>query len=71
MTPAEADREWYRSRGCDHAHCPTGHDKPQPSLSGGRMLCMRCLVVDGVETEVVPCTPENCGDESQPVGAKP
>lgn len=65
MTRAEADRRWYEANGCDHAHCPTGHPKPQPELVGGRMLCMRCWFERRREVEVVPCTPLTC-DEAAP-----
>lgn len=58
----KSDLAWHEVRNCTHAHCPTGHDKSQPSLVNGRMLCMRCLVLNGVEVEVVPCTPETCPD---------
>lgn len=60
-----AARAWYADRNCTHAHCPTGHDKPQPELVGGRMLCMYCRHVRGEDVEVVPCTPETCA-EAQP-----
>ncbi len=55
-----ADEGWYAERGCTHAHCPLGCDKPQPSLVGGRMLCMRCWVQDGIASEMIPCVPETC-----------
>lgn len=52
--------QWYAAHGCTHAHCPTGHDKPQPFLLDGVLLCGRCAVLEGVRSEMIPCTPEVC-----------
>lgn len=56
-------REWCEVRGVTHAHCVLHCDKPQPTLlPDGRLVCGRCLVVDGVASECVACTPDVCGD---------
>lgn len=54
--------DWYAEHGCTHAHCPLGCEKPQPALVDGKMLCMKCLVLTGQISEVVPCTPETCAE---------
>ena len=56
------DAEWYAQNGCQHAHCPEHCEKPQPSLVGDVMCCMRCLVLYGVRSEMVPCTPATCDE---------
>ncbi len=55
--------DWYSQHDCTHAHCPLECEKPQPMLRDGKMLCMKCWVLDGIESEVIPCTPSLCGDE--------
>jgi hypothetical protein len=59
-----SEQEWYEAHGCTHAHCPRrACDKPQPQLlADGRMVCGRCLVYEGEAVEVVPCTPQACGE---------
>lgn len=53
--------DWYAERAVDHAHCPNGCEKPQPAQQpDGRLLCMKCLVLSGVEAEMIPCTPDVC-----------
>jgi hypothetical protein len=53
---------WCAARGCGHAHCPDGCEKPMPILlDDGRMVCGRCLVRFGEVVEVVPCVPGVCG----------
>ncbi len=53
--------DWYTQHNCLHAHCIRGCEKPQPDIvADGRLLCMRCLVLCGIESEMVPCTPETC-----------
>lgn len=54
--------EWYMLHRCEHAHCPEGCEKPQPSMSDGKMLCMKCKVLFGVDSVMIPCTPETCND---------
>lgn len=54
----EQEQEWYKQNG--HVHCPLGCEHPEESMINGRMLCMRCLVLCGIETEVEPCTPKIC-----------
>jgi hypothetical protein len=55
---------WYRLHGCDHAHCPNECEHPQPFLlPDGRMVCGRCAILDGQFVEMIPCTPETCGDD--------
>lgn len=52
----------------DHTHCPNGCDKPQPfQHPDGRRLCGRCWFKFGEAVEMVPCTPEFCGDDAPPV----
>lgn len=47
----------------EHYHCPYGCEHPQPFLlADGRLLCGRCWFVDEIETEMVLCTPELCGE---------
>jgi hypothetical protein len=54
---------WYARHDCTHAHCPRACPKPQPAeMPDGRLLCSRCLVLEGIEIEMVPCTPETCAD---------
>ena len=55
--------DWYKDNNCSHAHCPLGCEKPQPEVCGGKLLCMKCLVLYDTLTEMVPCTPEICEDE--------
>lgn len=62
MTPEQA---WYASNGCDHAHCPVGCDKPQPRTVSGVLVCGKCLVINGVWSEMIPCTPAAC-EEAKP-----
>jgi hypothetical protein len=53
--------QWCTAHGVSHGHCPRGHDKPQPIIADdGRCLCAGCLCVDGLEVEVIPCTPDVC-----------
>lgn len=52
----------------DHCHCPLGCEHPQPfwincPLTGPREVCGRCWVKNGDLTNVVPCTPEVCGED--------
>lgn len=54
------DVDWYTQHGCTHAHCPFGCDKPQPDMLGDDLVCSRCLVLDGVVSIMIPCTPETC-----------
>ncbi len=60
-----SDQEWYAAHSCQHAHCPEGCPKPQPSMVGGEMLCMRCLVLCGVRSKMIPCTPQTCDEAPQ------
>lgn len=54
---------WYKKNNCEHAHCPLECDKPQPSIGpDGELYCMRCLCLFGIETKMVPCTPDICID---------
>ncbi len=46
-----------------HGHCPLGCEHPQPFDALGSEYCGRCWHVDGVMTEMEPCTPERCGNE--------
>lgn len=54
--------DWYATNGCDHGHCPLDCPKPQPALVNGVMLCMRCWVLSGVVSVMVPCVPATCGE---------
>ncbi len=63
MSLATCSAEWYAANDCDHAHCQQACDKPQPFLTAdGRLLCSRCWVIDGVQSEMIPCRPETCED---------
>lgn len=53
---------WCVARGCSHAHCPHDCESPQPFVDGERLLCGRCWHLEGIETEMVPCTPEMCAE---------
>jgi hypothetical protein len=54
-------RRWLAAHSCDHAHCPEGCEKPQPRMiDGGRLVCGRCLVIEGRISEMIPCVPEIC-----------
>lgn len=58
----------------DHSHCPYECEHPQPferpagwvtpagdTLTKDTWYCGRCyFMCDGLLTEMVPCTPENC-----------
>lgn len=47
----------------DHYHCPFGDEHPQPiRADDGKLYCGRCWFIDGIVTEMVPCTPETCGE---------
>jgi hypothetical protein len=55
--------DWCAAHGADHAHCPLGCEHPQPMLGIDlRLVCGLCWHRDGVESEMVPCLPETCGD---------
>jgi hypothetical protein len=55
--------EWCEAGGCTHAHCPDDCPHPQPFVApDGRLLCGRCWFKYGEETEMIPCTPEICGE---------
>lgn len=57
------EEKWYWDNNCEHVHCPKGCEHPQEALTvDGRMICMRCWVLDRVITEVEPCTPNYCED---------
>lgn len=57
----QQEKDWYTARGCTHVHCPEGCEHPQERLlEDGRMVCGRCLVVEGKITEVLPCVPGVC-----------
>jgi hypothetical protein len=59
----DAYGEWCERNGCDHGHCPDGCSKPQPVLlADGRLVCGRCLIRFNEASEMVPCTPEVCGE---------
>lgn len=52
---------WCVANNTHHGHCPLGCEHPQPvGLADGRLVCGRCLFIDNVATEMVPCTPTNC-----------
>lgn len=54
---------WCRARGCTHGHCSLLCQHPQPvGLEDGRLVCGRCLFVEGLVTEMAPCTPEVCDE---------
>ncbi len=55
-------REWCEAHNCQHAHCPHDCFHPQPFVDGERLFCGRCLYEYDTVTEMVPCTPETCGD---------
>ena len=47
-----------------HYHCPHDCEHPQPFDNvDGRKLCGRCFFVEGVETEMILCTPDVCPDD--------
>lgn len=65
--------DWCILHGCQHGHCENACEKPQPThtewvqhpTSGIRclvedLICQRCLVVHGVVSVMIPCTPEVC-----------
>jgi hypothetical protein len=53
--------EWNAANDCNHGHCPLNCEHPQPILlAGGRFVCGRCLILDGLVTEMVPCRPAIC-----------
>ena len=60
--PELTEREWYELHGCSHGHCPCGCEHPQPFVTGRRLVCGRCACVDGYLCDMLPCTPEVCGD---------
>lgn len=46
-------------------HCPYDCEHPQPfEVPDGRWLCGRCWFVCGMQTEMVPCGPDNCEDDA-------
>ena len=48
-----------------HSHCPNDCEKPQPFIAhDGRELCGRCWFTAGIESEMISCTPEICGDDA-------
>lgn len=59
----EAKQKWYKDHYCDHAHCPLDCEHPQPFLDGSRLLCGRCFVIFGIESEMLPCTPDICDEK--------
>lgn len=52
--------QWCEDRGASHAHCPLECDHPQPFIHDGKLVCGCCLIMGGIVTEMVPCTPEVC-----------
>ena len=51
------------SQEIEHWHCPFGHEHPQPFVGeDGKKYCGTCFFKDHVFTEMVPCTPNNCGE---------
>lgn len=53
---------WCEAHGVSHGHCPQGCEHPQPAMTDdGRLICMRCLCVEGLLTLVVPCGAGVCG----------
>jgi hypothetical protein len=54
---------WCRANGCTHGHCKDGCPKPQPFYRDGKLWCGRCYFKFGELTEMIPCTPEVCGEE--------
>jgi hypothetical protein len=53
--------DWCKANGCDHAHCPAGHDKPQPVMGDdGELYCMGCWFEFGELTRCEPCVPGVC-----------
>jgi hypothetical protein len=56
--------EWCVANSCTHGHCPFDCEHPQPIvLDDGRCVCGRCLVIDKVITEMLPCVPAVCGGD--------
>jgi len=55
--------DWCDAHGCSHGHCPLDCEHPQPFVHEGRLYCGRCWVLCKVLTEMVPCGPNNCGEE--------
>lgn len=58
----DGEQRWYGVNG--HAHCPEGCEHPQERFLNGVMVCGRCLVLCGVITPVVGCTPDVCEERS-------
>jgi hypothetical protein len=56
----DAYDRWCADNGCQHGHCPLDCEYPQPFGRDGKLICGRCWFVNGTETEMVPCGPENC-----------
>jgi hypothetical protein len=55
--------DWYACHCCEHAHCPLWCEKPQPALVAGELLCMRCWVLFGVRSVMIPYTPASCPED--------
>ncbi|TSC69010.1 MAG: hypothetical protein G01um101466_218 [Parcubacteria group bacterium Gr01-1014_66] len=56
---------WCEEREVDHAHCPCGCEHPQPFIlekKGNILVCGACYFKDDAICEMVPCTPEICGE---------
>ena len=62
IRPIETYRQWLDLRGVHHAHCEYKCEHPQPFIDDtGGLICGACWFIDGVRTEMIPCTPETCG----------
>lgn len=53
------EAQWYQENMCDHAHCPSYCEHPQPFIWEGNLICGSCASSD-IVSEMIPCTPENC-----------
>jgi hypothetical protein len=65
MSATDSYTAWCRDHECQHGHCPLGCEHPQPFATDGRLVCGRCAIVDGVFTDMIPCTPEVCGEQER------
>jgi hypothetical protein len=49
-----------------HSHCPRGCEHPQPFIRDGKQYCGLCRFFHVRLVEMVPCTPETCGQGESP-----
>lgn len=66
------EAEWYKNKGCTHAHCINGCEDPHPALfrcdilnndmtssESWLLICTKCYLISRVFSEMQPCNCDN------------